>query len=32
MRCSIECRYQRFVNGYRFLSFPKNIGKMLANI
>ena len=32
MRSSIECRYQRFVNGYRFLSFPKNTGKMLAKI
>ena len=27
MRYSVESRYRRYVKGYRFLSFTKNIGK-----
>ena len=28
---SIEPRERRYAKGYRFLSFPKNIGKNLSN-
>ena len=31
MRYSIEPRERRYVKGYGFLSFPKNIGKNLGN-
>ena len=31
MRCSIELRERRYVKGYGFLSFAKNIGKNLSN-
>ena len=31
MRYSIEPRERRYVRGYRFLSFAKNIGKSLSN-
>ena len=31
MRCSIDPRERRYVKKYRFLSFPKNIGKNLSN-
>ena len=31
MRYSIEPRDRRYVKGYRFLSFAKNIGKNISN-
>ena len=31
MRHSIESRERRYVKGYGFLSFAKNIGKNLSN-
>ena len=31
MRYSIEPRYRIYVKGYEFLSFAKNIGKILSN-
>ena len=31
MRYSIEIRYRRYVKGYGFLSFAKNIGKNFSN-
>ena len=31
MRCSIEPRDKRYVKGYGFFSFPKNIGKNISN-
>ena len=31
MRYSVESRYRRYVKGYRFLSFTKNIGKNISN-
>ena len=31
MRYSIEPRDRRYVNGYQFLSFAKNIGKNISN-
>ena len=31
MRYSIEPRDRKYVKGYRFLSFAKNIGKNLSN-
>ena len=31
MRYSIEPKYRRYVKGYGFLSFAKNIGKNLSN-
>ena len=31
MRCSIEPRERRYVKGYGFLSFTKNIGRNLSN-
>ena len=31
MQNSIEPRERRYVKGYRFLSFAKNIGKNLSN-
>ena len=31
MRYSIEPRERRYVKGYGFLSFPKNIGRNLSN-
>ena len=31
MRYSIEPRDRRYVNGYGFLSFAKNIGKNISN-
>ena len=31
MRYSIEPRERRYVKGYEFLSFAKNIGKNLSN-
>ena len=31
MRYSIEPRERRYVKGYGFLSFAKNIGKSLSN-
>ena len=32
MRCSIEARGKIYIKGYGFLSFAKNIGKILSNI
>ena len=31
MHYSIEPRYRRYVKGYGFLSFAKNVGKNLSN-
>ena len=29
-RYSVQSRYQKFVKGYGFLSFPKNMGKHIG--